>query len=312
MIRVVAIPADDEWRFTAEGWRWDARHRTGALAATQFGRVRYDQLRALGVGETTIRRWRKDGYLYRELPRVYAVGHPGRSIEADLTAALLYAGPGAMLSHATAIWWLGLLKHPSRRIFVSTPRHISDHGNIAVHGRRQLERVWHNRLPATTPSQAILDYAATGRRDHLRLVLANAEYKDMLDVPELQQMMGQGVAGTVALREALAIHQPALARARSELEILLITLCETQQLPIPQVNVYVGDWLVDALWPDERVIVEVDGWRGHRTPAQHESDHRRELELRAAGYIVLRYTWRLLMTAPDAVAADLRRYLVEL
>ena len=31
------------------------------------------------------------------------------SVEADLTAAVLYAGPGAMLSHSTALWWRGLI-----------------------------------------------------------------------------------------------------------------------------------------------------------------------------------------------------------
>ena len=40
-----------------------------------------------------------------------------------------------------------------------------------------------------------------------------------------------------------------------------------------------------------------------------ERDHQRDLELRAAGYIVLRYTWRQLTDTPAAVAADLRRYL---
>jgi len=52
----------------------------------------------------------------------------------------------------------------------------------------------------------------------------------------------------------------------------------------------------------------VDGWRGHRSPAQLQSDHERDLELRLAGYIVLRYTERQLIERPAAVAADLRRY----
>lgn len=71
----------------------------------------------------------------------------------------------------------------------------------------------------------------------------------------------------------------------------------------------VEGWLVDARWPDKRVVVEVDGWPGHRTPAQLQRDHQRDLELRAAGYIVLRYSWRQLTDTPAAVAADLRRYL---
>jgi hypothetical protein len=71
-----------------------------AVAGRQRGRIRYDQLKALRIGDATIRRWIDAGYLHPELPRVYAVGHRGRSAEADLAAALLYAGRGAMLSTA--------------------------------------------------------------------------------------------------------------------------------------------------------------------------------------------------------------------
>jgi hypothetical protein len=111
------------------------------------------------------------------------------------------------------------------------------------------------------------------------------------------------------VRAALAVHQPALAWTRSELEVLLLTFCESQDLPIPQMNVYREGWLVDATWPDRRVVVEVDGWQGHRTPAQLERDHQRDMELRAAGYVVLRYTRRQLIERPAAVAADIRRHL---
>jgi very-short-patch-repair endonuclease len=75
------------------------------------------------------------------------------------------------------------------------------------------------------------------------------------------------------------------------------------------VNVHLHGWLVDACWPDQKIVIEVDGWRGHRTPAQLHADHQRDLELRAAGYIVLRYTERQLLDTPAAVAADIRRYL---
>jgi hypothetical protein len=168
--------------------RANAKVLVAGLAAKQFGRARVDQMRQLGVGKTTIRNWRDDGYLHPELPRVCAVGHPGRSIESDLAAAVLYAGPGAMLSHATAAWWLGLLKYPPRSIFVSSPRRVMDLGNIVVHGRRDLDRIWHNGLPVTTPSQTIIDFAATGPDDLLRFVLANAGYNDILDAEALLSM----------------------------------------------------------------------------------------------------------------------------
>jgi hypothetical protein len=279
-------------------------------AGQQFGRIRYDQIRATGVSGRTIGRWTRTAYLHPELPRVYAVGHPARSTESDLAAAALYAGPGAMLDGATALWWRGLLRYPPRQIFLSTPRRVQSIRNIVVHGRRRLERTWHRGLPITTPSQAILSFAATRPDlDLLRYVLANAEYHDLLDVQELQAISGQGIAGSTLLQDALQHHLPALARTRSGLEILLLTFCEAQGLPIPLINVQLHGWLLDAVWLPQKVVVEVDGWPGHRTPAQLRRDHQRDLEMRALGYVVLRYADVQLTPTSEATAADIRRHL---
>jgi predicted transcriptional regulator of viral defense system len=74
------------------------------------------------MGRDQVARWVSEGYPDPVLPDVFAVGHRAPSVEADLMAALLYAGPGAMLSHATAAWWLGLIEHRPTVIKVSTPR----------------------------------------------------------------------------------------------------------------------------------------------------------------------------------------------
>src|SRR5947209_10950776 len=124
--------------------------RVAGRAARQKGRVSWPQLKELGVSDSTIARWLNDGYLHRILPRVYAVGHQAPSYEADLAAALLYAGPGAALSHTTAAHWLGLLDRRSAVIHVSTPRRVRSLPGIVVHGERKQERNWHRGLPTTT------------------------------------------------------------------------------------------------------------------------------------------------------------------
>lgn len=305
MLRAVSPRARDEPQFTGDRCRSDVKVRLAAVAARQYGRVRYDQIRAAGVSERTLGRWTDAGYLHPELPRVYAVGHAGRSTESDLAAALLYAGPGAMLSHATAIWWLELLKFSPATIHVSTPRRVKSRGNIVAHGGRTLERSWQNGFPVTTVSQALLDFAAIAPPDRLRLALANADYHGLLDLDQIEQLTGRGINGSAALRAALKIHQPQLARTRSELERRLLALCEAHGFPIPCFNVRIEGWLVDAMWPQQKVIVELDGLPGHRTRGQLERDHQRYLELRRAGYLVLRYTWRQLEQTPQAVASEL-------
>jgi len=104
----------------AEGSQQLAKVRVAQLSARQFGRITRAQLRQLGVTDSTARDWTRAGYLHRRLPGVHAVGHPGRTVASELFEAVLYAGPGAMLSHKTAAWWRGLIDHPSPLIHVST------------------------------------------------------------------------------------------------------------------------------------------------------------------------------------------------
>jgi very-short-patch-repair endonuclease len=299
----------ERWQISVTPRRALAKVRVADVAGRQFGRIRADQLRAVDVSEPTLRRWVADGYLHPELPSVYAVGHAARSAESNLAAAVLYAGHGAMLSHGTAAWWWGLINYPPPVIHISTAKRRKSIEGIYVHGRRRTERVDHNGLPVTTVAQTLLDFASCAAPGLLRFALANADYHDLLDIAAVDALRGRGVPGTVKLDEALSIHRPELAQTKSELERRLVGMCEARGFPMPTFNVYRHGWLVDAVWDEQRLIVELDGYRGHRTRAQLESDHRRDLELRAAGWTILRYTWYQLTETPDAVAADLRRYL---
>ena len=56
-------------------------------------------------------------------------------------------------------------------------------------------------------------------------------------------------------------------------------------------------------------MVELDGRDNHSSPGQIERDRRKELQLRAAGYVVVRYTWAQVALEPQVVMADLRAIL---
>ena len=279
------------------------------MADLQWGRLSRRQLRELGATEARIARWIRDGYLRQVLPHVYAVGHVAESVEADLISAILYAGPGAMLSHATALWWHELLEARPTLIQVSTPRKCASQPGIRVHARRRIQAIHHRRLPTTTVSQALLDFSATAPVDSVVRALAEADYRRVLNHRELHAICGIGRPGSATLKQALWRHTPELARTKSTLERAFHALCRRGRIPAYEVNRRVCGITVDAFWPDLGVVVELDGVQGHTTPAQMRRDHHRDLILRAAGYIVVRYSYDQVTHEADAVLADLRTVL---
>lgn len=264
---------------------------------------------ALGIDGRAIRRWIRGGYLHRVLPGVYAVGHRAPSVEADLTAALLYAGPGAMLSHATAAWWWELLGARPTTIEVSTPRRCRSLPGIKVHSRSAHRRVWHKGLPVTDVPQTLLDYAIKATFRRVRRALAEADYRRLVTQGQVEAVLKRGRRGSAGLRRALDHHQPLLARTRSPLEEQLIEICERHHLPLPLINVRVCGYLVDAFWPEHRLVVELDGAGAHATPARMRRDRARDLALRRAGYTVIRYSGWQVEREPELIAAELRELL---
>jgi very-short-patch-repair endonuclease len=296
----------EQWRKGSEGPTPNDKVRVAGVAGQQFGRIGRRQLLRLGVGRATVVDWVKAGYLHPRLPGIYAVGHTAPSVESDLSEALLYAGEGAMLSHATALWWLGILTPRPKIIDISTPGRRISRRNIRIHERRDTARTFHNGLPTTTPAQALLDYAATARLNDLRFALAEAEYRELLDLGEIEAITGRGRHGSAKLRKAAARHQPQLARARSKDERQLVYLCESGGIPVPELNARVGRMTVDAMWSEQRVIVEIDRHRGHRTKAQVERDRRRELHARRHGFMMIRYYGEQLFDECQLVQGDIR------
>jgi hypothetical protein len=285
--------------------------RIGRIARRQAGVVSRGQLAYAEIPDATVARCIARGYLTRLLPRVYAVGHTAPSRESDLWAAVLYAGPGAMLSHASAAHKRGLIIYAPGEIHLSTPRCKirSLPGVVRVHAGRELERDLHEGIPATTNAQTVLDLAADAKNFKLvRRALAVLDYRGELCLPALEAICGKGRPGSRALREALDIHRPELAHTNGELEEAFLYLCERFGLPIPLFNRRLCGFPVDAYWPDHKLVVEVDGGDNHSSRGQVRVDRRKELALRAAGHSVVRYSWDLVRNCSEEVYADLVRH----
>lgn len=85
----------------------------------------------------------------------------------------------------------------------------------------------------------------------------------------------------------------------------MLGLIRAAGLPTPEVNVRVAGHEVDLLWRAQRLVVEVDGFAFHSSRAAFERDRLRDADLLAAGYRVIRITWRRLTQEPEAVVASL-------
>ena len=279
------------------------------VAANQWGVISHAQLRECGVSRNGIARRTAAGTLYRVHPGVFAVGHLALGIEARLTAALFYAGRGAALFGTTAGWWLGIVDVKPTVLHVIAPRKRRSLDEVRVHRTKQIQRIRHNRLPVTPPAQTLLAIAdQVGLTQVLRRALAEAEYLGLVTVDDVAAVLGRAKPGSANLRAALETHRPQLARTRSKLEEKFVLLSERHFVSQPSVNVRVAGWLVDAVWFEKKVVVELDSRTAHSTSRTIENDHRRDMDIRAAGFIVLRYTWRQLVDEPRRVVADLRRH----
>jgi very-short-patch-repair endonuclease len=98
-------------------------------------------------------------------------------------------------------------------------------------------------------------------------------------------------------------------RARSDLEEDFFALVHRHRLPLPETNVKLGRWEVDFFWHSPKLVVEADSFLYHRGSISFENDYARDLDLRAAGFTVLRFNDKQLEDEPERVAGLIREAL---
>jgi very-short-patch-repair endonuclease len=89
----------------------------------------------------------------------------------------------------------------------------------------------------------------------------------------------------------------------------MLTLIRKAGLPPPRTQISIAGWPADFLWAEQRLIVEVDGYSFHSGRRAFERDRRRDQAHIAAGYRVIRVTWRQLTEEPLLIIATIARAL---
>jgi very-short-patch-repair endonuclease len=282
-----------------------------ALAAVQHGVVSHAQLRRLGLAKSGIERRARTGRLHRVHRGVYAVGHPRLTRHGQYMAAVLACGEGAVISHGSAAVLWRLPWRQGARIDVTVPgRGARSRRRLVVVHRARLdpsEATTIDGIPVTSPSRTLIDLADRGNRRPLERAIDEAHYLQ-LDLTGLAPRQGRRGSGVLAA--VLEAHEPGSTLTRSELEERFLALCHRNELPAPRVNRRVEGYEVDFCWPQRRLIVETDGRAAHATARAFEGDRVKDAELTAAGWRVIRVTYRRLLSQPGPLASQLQGLLL--
>jgi very-short-patch-repair endonuclease len=283
--------------------------------AAVHGVAGWHELLALGVGRGSIAKRVARGHLHPIYRGVYAVGHADLTLHGRWRAAVLSCGPHAVLSHRDAAHLWDFRRSARRAIDVTAPgrsRHLRD--GITIHRPRALHRddvTTHERIPVTTIARTLLDLAEVLTPRQLRRAYEEAQRSDRFDLRAIQATMARahGRRGLKPLG-VLAAEQLDAPATKRELEARFYDVLREFGLPMPHFNAALHGYEVDALWPEQRIVVELDSYEFHgKSRARHDRDRVKQVHLQLKGYRVLPYTWRML-SDPAAAAAQLRTFLV--
>jgi very-short-patch-repair endonuclease len=297
--------------------------RLHALALRQHGLVTRQQLVPLQYGRRAVRTRLSTGMWHEPAPGVLFLG-PLTNLTAEqrIQLAVLRAGDRALVCQEAAAYLQGfvpqlegepeiLLLHSGTRISgvgVRLSRRVelvdvtSRNGFVLTTPERTIIDLF-GRLPPWE-AEAILDRALQSRRTTLGKIRRRAE-----------ELRKRGRRGIPFLVECLAERDPQTARTREYWEPKVLRLIQSAGLDGVRVNheVEVGGrkYVLDFAWPKAMVVLEFDGYATHSGRDAFEADRRRQNDLVAAGWEVLRVTAAMVKAAGvralDPLAAVLAR-----
>jgi very-short-patch-repair endonuclease len=264
------------------------------IAKDQHGVVTRSQLLGLGFSPDAIKHRIAKGRLHPVWRGVYAVGRPQLSRHGVWMAAVLSCGAQAALSHESAAALLGIRADERGQIEVSVPAPADpQRSGILVHRRASLGADdltrWHG-IPVTTPICTLVDLAVRLSADQLEAAVNEADKRDLADPEALRSALDRlgRRPGAAALRKTL--DRRTFTLTDSQLERRFLPLVRRAGLPQPETGRRVNGFKIDFYWPELGLVVETDGLRYHRTPAQQARDRLRDQAHAAAGLTPLRFT----------------------
>jgi hypothetical protein len=293
--------------------------RVLVVALTQGGLVTTAQLIGVGVSEATMSRFVRIGWLHRVHNGVYSIV-PASLLTAHgrRLAAVLACGPGAALSHISAIAQHQLANTRPSIIDVTVPtRGGRRRPGIRIHRSKTLRPCDVTKvggIPCTTAARTLLDLAGLLPRRRLERLLDEAVALDLFDLRALEEQIEHARPGrwraAANLQDALTEHRPGSTATDGEIGERMLAIIRSVDVPTPEVQAWLdlgdGEPMIrpDFLWRAARVILETDGGL-HRRGRRVAEDVRRDQRAARAGWQTLRATWAQITNEPVRLGATL-------
>jgi very-short-patch-repair endonuclease len=225
-------------------------------------------------------------------------------------AAVLSCGDAAVLSHGSAAALMKIARERGGVVEVSVRASwYRRRKGLIIHRRSGLsddDVGTFEGIPVTSPVRTLIDLAASGLgRAPLERAINEADKYDLVHPPGLRRALHlhAGEPGVKRLRTIL--DRRTFRLTREELERRFLPLAKQAGLPVPLTCQIVNGFEVDFYWPDLGLVVETDGLRYHRTPAEQARDRVRDQAHTAAGLTQLRFTHEQVRYEPGYVRSIL-------
>lgn len=289
------------------------------FAREHHGLVDRDTALRLGALPHLVRHRLETGRWAEMHPGAYYLNVTPATWQTEILAAVMAAGPEAVVSHRTAALLHGLEGIYGRPIDIVVPYRESPEpvGVIMHRSRRPLDVVRVDSIRVTTVERTILDLAAMLRDRVLERVVASALRKKLTTVERLDAHIGlrggRGVGGTRRLRRVLRVVAGDRSGSYAEVDLGQLIRLSPVPSPIQQLQIHLpnGDNAYpDFAWPDRMRIVEVDGLEAHATPEQLESDLHRQNQLLELGWELRRFPARTVRRQSQRVIEEVTRFVM--
>ena len=281
------------------------RYRMTTLAhhlSTHDGVITLAQARALGLSRHSVQRRLSAGTWVREAAGTFrTVDHP-RTSRVRVRIAVASVGKSAVLIGSSAAWWHGITSAFPSKITIATQvkgRHAGASAGVLVTHRRLHEPdvVVVDGLRVASAATALLDIAADGDTS----TVDNALLTRRVTITELDDALSRYPRRRGA-PEARRLFDALRSGARSEAERTATALFDAHGITGWTANTEVLGYLLDFVFREARLVVEIDGFAFHRDAKAFQRDRTKRNALLADGWRVLNFTWDDITRRPDATA----------